>query len=194
MIQSVLVGVDFSAASRQALDKGSAWAARLGVPVVALHVLQPPAPMLPEAQIALPDPTWLQEMEQQARAQLAAWVKEIPNAESRVAWGSPAKSSSPPVTRTLSSSSPKSATRPWPACSSAAPPPASCATRPAMCSWCGRLIERMKKLHHEDAKTTKATKDFLAFRAIPGRIRRLQTPFEVSQLTPRRPKQEHRGH
>ena len=91
MIRSVLVGVDFSAASRQALEKGAAWAAKLGVPLVGLHVLQPPAPMLPEAQIALPDPEWLQSMEQQAREQLAAWVKDIPNAESRVTWGSPAE-------------------------------------------------------------------------------------------------------
>jgi nucleotide-binding universal stress UspA family protein len=91
VIRSVLVGVDFSTASRQALDRGAAWAGRLGVPLVALHVLQPPAPMLPEAQIALPDPTWLQSMEQQAREQLAGWVKDIPDAESRVAWGSPAE-------------------------------------------------------------------------------------------------------
>ncbi|HET8901935.1 MAG TPA: universal stress protein [Holophagaceae bacterium] len=91
MIRSVLVGVDFSTASRQALERGAAWAGRLGVPLVALHVLQPPAPMLPEAQIALPDPTWLQSMEQQAREQLVGWVKDIPGAESRVAWGSPAE-------------------------------------------------------------------------------------------------------
>ena len=91
MIRSVLVGVDFSAASRQALEKGAAWAARLGVPLAALHVLQPPAPLLPEAQIALPDPEWLQSMEQQAREQLAGWVKDIPGAESRVTWGSPAE-------------------------------------------------------------------------------------------------------
>jgi universal stress protein A len=91
MIRSVLVGVDFSAASRQALERGMAWAGQLGVPLAALHVLQPPAPMLPEAQIALPDPTWLQSMEQQAREQLADWVKSIPGAESRVVWGSPAE-------------------------------------------------------------------------------------------------------
>ena len=91
MIRSVLVGVDFSAASRQALERGAAWAGRLGVPMIALHVLQPPAPMLPEAQIALPDPAWLQSMEQQAREQLADWVKDIPSAECRVAWGSPAE-------------------------------------------------------------------------------------------------------
>lgn len=91
MIRSVLVGVDFSAASRQALERGAAWAVKLGAPLVALHVLQPPAPMLPEAQIALPDPVWLQSLEQQAREQLEAWVKEIPGAGSRVVWGSPAE-------------------------------------------------------------------------------------------------------
>ena len=91
MIRSVLVGVDFSPASRQALDRAAAWAAKLGAPLTALHVLQPPAPLLPEAQIALPDPAWLQSMEEQARAQLASWVKDIPGAASRVTWGSPAE-------------------------------------------------------------------------------------------------------
>ena len=91
MIKSVLVGVDFSTASRVALERGAGWAAQLGVPLMALHVLQPPAPMLPEAQIALPDPAWLQSMEQQAREQLAGWVKDIPGAESRIVWGSPAE-------------------------------------------------------------------------------------------------------
>ena len=90
MIQSVLVGVDFSSASRQALKRGADWANRLGVPLVALHVLQPPAPLLPEAQIALPDPAWLQTMEQQAREQMDGWIKDFPKAESRVTWGSPA--------------------------------------------------------------------------------------------------------
>ena len=90
MIQSVLVGVDFSAASRQALHRGASWASRLGVPLVALHVLQPPAPLLPEAQIALPDPEWLQTMEQQARDQLDGWIKAFPKAEGRVTWGTPA--------------------------------------------------------------------------------------------------------
>ena len=91
MIRSVLVGIDFSPASRQALDKGAAWAGRLGVPLAALHVLQPPAPLLPEAQIALPDSAWLQSMEEQAQTQLAEWVKGVPGAEARVAWGSPAE-------------------------------------------------------------------------------------------------------
>ena len=49
MITRVLVGVDFSAASKQALERAGNWATTCGVPLVAMHVLQPPAPMLPEA-------------------------------------------------------------------------------------------------------------------------------------------------
>lgn len=91
MINRVIVGVDFSEASRAALAKAGAWAARLGVPLVAVHVLQPPAPMLPEAQIALPDPAWLQSMEEHAREQLQRWVADQPGAEVDVKWGSPAE-------------------------------------------------------------------------------------------------------
>ena len=91
MITKVLVGVDFSQASRQALARAASWAQRLGVPLVAMHVLQPPAPMLPEAQLALPDPAWLQSMETHAREELGDWTKEIPGAETRVKWGAPAE-------------------------------------------------------------------------------------------------------
>ncbi len=91
MIQRVLVGIDFSESSKLALERGAGWASRLGVPLVAMHVLQPPAPMLPEAQIALPDPTWLKAMEDHAREQLESMVKEIPGAMVSVKWGSPAE-------------------------------------------------------------------------------------------------------
>ncbi len=91
MITKVLVGVDFSEASRQALARGAQWAERLGVPLRALHVLQPPAPMLPEAQLALPDPVWLQGMETHARTQLTTWVSTYPGATAEVKWGSPAE-------------------------------------------------------------------------------------------------------
>jgi nucleotide-binding universal stress UspA family protein len=87
----VLVGVDFSEASRHALERAGGWANRLGVPLVAMHILQPPAPMLPEAQIALPDPVWLQSMEEHAREQLEAWVKPYPGAAVLVKWGGPAE-------------------------------------------------------------------------------------------------------
>lgn len=91
MIKRVLAGVDFSEASRQALERAGGWAARLGVPLVAIHVLQSPAPMLPEAQIALPDPAWLRAMEDHAREQLESWVKPYPGGTVLVKWGGPAE-------------------------------------------------------------------------------------------------------
>jgi universal stress protein A len=91
VITRVLVGVDFSEASRQALERAGAWSSRLGVPLTAMHVLQPPAPMLPEAQIALPDPAWLQTMEDHAREQLEGWIRPYPGAAVAVTWGGPAE-------------------------------------------------------------------------------------------------------
>jgi nucleotide-binding universal stress UspA family protein len=91
MIKRVLVGVDFSEASRLALARAAAWASRSEVPLVVMHVLQPPAPMLPEAQIALPDPAWLKAMEDHAREHLQGLVSEIPGASVLVKWGSPAE-------------------------------------------------------------------------------------------------------
>lgn len=91
MVKRVLVGVDFSEASRQALARAGSWAKRLEVPLTAMHVLQPPAPMLPEAQIALPDADWLQGMEKHANTQLEAWVAGLPEADILVRWGSPAE-------------------------------------------------------------------------------------------------------
>ena len=91
MINRVLVGVDFSEASKLALQRAAGWAARMEVPLVALHVMQPPAPMLPEAQIALPDPAWLNSLEQHAREQLEAVLGGVTGARGLVRWGSPAE-------------------------------------------------------------------------------------------------------
>ena len=91
MIKRILVGIDFSDASRLALERAWGWSQRLGVPLVAMHVLQAPAPMLPEAQIALPDPDWLQAMEGHAREQLEKFVSGFPSVVTLVAWGSPAE-------------------------------------------------------------------------------------------------------
>ncbi len=91
MLKKVLVGVDFSAASRLALARAHAWAEQMQVPLVAVHVLQPPAPMLPEAQIALPDPGWLKELEDHAKAQLEGWLEGLRQASAYVLWGSPAE-------------------------------------------------------------------------------------------------------
>ncbi len=91
MVARVLVGIDFSEASRVALQRAREWADRLGVPLVAMHVMQPPAPMLPEAQIALPDPAWLESLQQHAVEQLQALLDGFANASSVVRWGSPAE-------------------------------------------------------------------------------------------------------
>ncbi len=91
MINRVLVGVDFSEASKLALQRATGWAARMEVPLVALHVMQPPAPMLPEAQIALPDPAWLNSLEVHAREQLESLLAGITGAAGLVRWGSPAE-------------------------------------------------------------------------------------------------------
>lgn len=91
MIQSVLVGVDFSEASRQALARGKAWAEKAGVPLRAMHVLSLPPPILPEVQLPLPDPEWTEGMERQARETLEKWLEGIPGSEAVVHWGSPAE-------------------------------------------------------------------------------------------------------
>jgi universal stress protein A len=91
MVNRVIVGIDFSDASHVALDRAVAWARKLDKPLLAVHVLQPPAPMLPEAQIALPDPAWLQAMEDHARDHLKQWTATLPDAAVEVKWGSPAE-------------------------------------------------------------------------------------------------------
>ena len=91
MIHRVLVGIDFSEASKLALERATGWAQKMDVPLMVMHVLQPPAPMLPEAQIALPDPSWLQAMEDHARDQLEKFVEGVPNVSIAVKWGSPAE-------------------------------------------------------------------------------------------------------
>lgn len=91
MIKRVLVGIDFSEASRLALEQAAAWAQKCTAPLVAMHVLQSPAPMLPEAQIALPDPDWLQSMEAHAKEQLELFVAHLPGTATLVTWGSPAE-------------------------------------------------------------------------------------------------------
>ncbi|MBL0212213.1 MAG: universal stress protein [Holophagaceae bacterium] len=91
MFQSVLVGVDFSEASRQALNRARSLAERLGAPLTALHVLQLPPPLLPEVQLPLPDPDWTQDMERRAGEQLEKWIEGFPNAQAMIRWGNPAE-------------------------------------------------------------------------------------------------------
>lgn len=89
MFTRILVGIDFSESSKLALAQARALAQRLEVPLSVAHILQPPAPMLPEAQIGLPDKGWMDAVEAHAREQLQLLVGEIPGAVTIVKWGNP---------------------------------------------------------------------------------------------------------
>lgn len=91
MIKRVVVGVDFSAASKLALDTAFLWARKVNVPLMAVHVLMPPMPMFPESEFALPDSDWRRTMANQAQEQLDSLVVDMPGTETRIVWGSPAE-------------------------------------------------------------------------------------------------------
>ncbi len=93
MVDKLLVGIDFSPASRRALDRGVEWAGRLGVPLVVLHVLPLPAPMPFGAGMdvppTLPETGWFDRMEADTAKTLQDWVKGIPDVQTRIVWGTP---------------------------------------------------------------------------------------------------------
>lgn len=91
MTSKVLVGVDFSDASRRALDRGADWAQRLGVPLLAIHVLPlpVPSPMGMEVPSAPPEAGWFETMEADATKRLREWLIDLPKAELLVSWGTP---------------------------------------------------------------------------------------------------------
>jgi len=91
MNNRVIVGVDFSDPSRTALHHAAAWAQRLEIPLVVVHILLPPAPLPPEERIALPDPACLEALEDHALGHLKQWTQAIPHAATEVRWGSPAE-------------------------------------------------------------------------------------------------------
>lgn len=91
MIKQVVVGIDFSDAARQALDRGASWAALLKVPLRAIHVVHLAQPMLEEAYPILCNPQWSKELKASAQEKLNAWIKDIPSAKGKVAFGSPAE-------------------------------------------------------------------------------------------------------
>lgn len=93
MVKQVLVGIDFSPASRKALGRAYETSKVLGVPLTAVHVLHPPAPRLPEAQIyatvGLVNSDWLESIKAHAIEQLQLWVQDYPGTKVLVEWGSP---------------------------------------------------------------------------------------------------------
>jgi nucleotide-binding universal stress UspA family protein len=91
MINRVLVGVDFSVGSKAALEQAARWAARFDVPLVALHVLQAPTPILVDSYPVTMDIAGTQAIKAHAMEHLAEWIRDLPGAMPEVIWGSPAE-------------------------------------------------------------------------------------------------------
>lgn len=92
MFNRVLVGVDFSPASRRALERGAALARELKLPLVAVHVVENAKPPFYAAYAPLGDPGWFREVEPMAHQKLAEWLAPYPSARAIVASGSPGES------------------------------------------------------------------------------------------------------
>jgi len=92
MFSRILVGIDFSPASRQALEHGAALAKELHVPLVAVHVVETAKPPFYAAYAPLGDPGWFREVEPKAHEKLAEWLAPYPTARAIVASGSPGDS------------------------------------------------------------------------------------------------------
>ncbi len=91
MVNRVLVGVDFSEASRRALKQASQWAARLNVPLIAMHVVTQPSQAVFQPYAPMADPSWFQKFEPDAKKLLDDWLSPYPGSTSIVRTGSAAK-------------------------------------------------------------------------------------------------------
>ncbi len=91
MLNRVLVGVDFSEGSREALTRAAAWAERLHLPLIALHVVEHPEKELFRLYAPMGDPAWFHEFEPKAQELLDAWVKPHANTKALIRHGHAAK-------------------------------------------------------------------------------------------------------
>lgn len=91
MVNRVLVGIDFSPASRQALKRAAEWATRLNVPLVALHVLAHPSQIVFQPYTPMADPSWFQKLEPDAKALLDEWLSPYAGSTSLIRTGNTAR-------------------------------------------------------------------------------------------------------
>lgn len=91
MVSRVLVGIDFSPASRQALEQASVWANRLQVPLVAMHVVDHPDQPLFRLYAPMGDPTWFHTAEPMAAEHLDQWIAPYSGTTQLIKTGNPAK-------------------------------------------------------------------------------------------------------
>lgn len=91
MLNRVLVGIDFSEGSREALARAAAWADRLHLPLLAMHVVEHPERELFRLYAPMGDPAWFHEFEPKAQELLDQWLAPYPNAKGLIRHGSAAK-------------------------------------------------------------------------------------------------------
>lgn len=91
MLQRVLVGLDFSPASRRALETAVAWAKRLGVPLMAMHVIDQPEQPLFELYAPMGDPNWFHTSEPRVKESMDAWLGSYPDTIRIIRVGNPAR-------------------------------------------------------------------------------------------------------
>lgn len=92
MFSRILVGIDFSPASRQALVCAAELAKDLNLPLVAMHVVETARPPFYAAYAPLGDPSWFRDVEPRIHAELEAWLAPYPASRTLVASGSPGES------------------------------------------------------------------------------------------------------
>lgn len=92
MFNRILVGIDFSPASRRALMRAAGLAKELHLPLAAIHVVENAKPPFYAAYAPLGDPSWFREVEPKAHEKLAEWLAPYPGARAIVASGSPGES------------------------------------------------------------------------------------------------------
>ncbi len=92
MFSRILVGIDFSPASRQALVCAAGLAKNLHLPLVALHVVETARPPFYAAYAPLGDPGWFRDVEPRIHEKLEEWLAPYPSARTLVASGSPGES------------------------------------------------------------------------------------------------------
>ena len=91
MVNRVLVGIDFSAASRRALERAAQWATQLNVPLAALHVMGLPSQAIFQPYAPMADPAWFQNFEPNAKELMAEWLAPYPGSTALIRTGNAAK-------------------------------------------------------------------------------------------------------
>lgn len=90
MFDHVVVGVDFSEASRIALKRGAELAEQLLLPFTAVHVVDMPMYLAMPPYAVTADPGWLQDLSPKMEELLREWTAPYPGVKAVVRTGNPA--------------------------------------------------------------------------------------------------------